>query len=206
MPLPVDFDARHFVLGKNKIEFDPVDASLIPARPRKNQHRVCRMTVVRRRVLIGIAVALVAQAALAQASATAREKAAADAVARFIEQTREKNGLPRLRRINDKHLRADACRRGARGDKSLGRSDGIGPPEKVGTLSALWYSTLDPMQPPSELAEWAKGPDQKYEQPHRFAVGVCLISTSSSAEQQYWIDVGTYMSAIRSILHIPTWD
>ncbi|HEV2469567.1 MAG TPA: hypothetical protein VGS78_10255 [Candidatus Sulfotelmatobacter sp.] len=176
------------------------------------------MTVVRRYVLIGAAIVVAAQAALAQASTAAREKAAADAVAKFIEQTRERKGLPRLQRINDKHLRADACRRLGGGDKSLGSSDGIGPPEKVGTLSAFWYSTLDPTQPPPELAEWAlnptepplpewaKVPDVKYEQPRRFAVGVCLNSRSDSTEQRYWIDVGTYMSAIKSILNIPTWD
>lgn len=155
---------------------------------------------------MSLAVVLASQGGLAQQSVSGREKYAADTVAKFIETARKHNGLPKLRRIRDRHLRVDACQRAAQGDQSLGQSSGIGPPEKVGTLSALWYSTLDPNQPPPELLEWAKGPEQKYEQPHRFAVGVCLVSVSGGAEQRYWIDVGSYMSAIESILNIPTWD
>ncbi len=154
---------------------------------------------------MSLAVILAPSLALAQQSTSAGEKAAATALAKYIEQVRERSGLPRLRRIKDRHLREDACRRAAKGDKSSDRSDGI-TPEKVGTLSALWYSTLTPTEFPSQLTDWAKGPDQKYEQPHRFAVGVCLVGAPNGAEQRYYIDVGTYMSAIKSILNIPTWD
>ena len=164
------------------------------------------MSVIGRFSLVSLSVVLAWQGALAQETSTSKEKAAANAIAKFVEQVRKESGRPQLRRINDRHLRDDACRRAARGDKSLGDSTGIGPPEKVGTLSAFWYSTLDPGRPPRELLEWAKGPDQKYEQPHRFAVGVCLVKGQDNAEQRYWIDLGTYMSAIKSILNIPTWD
>ena len=156
--------------------------------------------------LVSVSVILAWQGALAQETSAAKEKAAVNAIAKSVEQARRESGLPQLRRINDRHLRDDACRRATRGDKSTGWSTGIGPPEKVGTLSAFWYSTLDPSQPPQELMAWARGPEQKYEQPHRFAVSVCLGSSPDNVEQRYWIDVGTYMSAIKSILNIPTWD
>jgi len=152
------------------------------------------------------AIAIISQAVWAQQSVSVNERAAADAVAKFVERAREQSGLPKLRRIKDRYLRPDACRRARGGETSVGRSTGTGPPEKVGMLSALWYSTLDPNQPPAELLEWAKGPARQYEQPHRFAVGVCLVSAAKDSEQQYWIDVGTYMSAIKSLLNAPTWD
>jgi hypothetical protein len=152
-----------------------------------------------------MAIVLAAQTALAQTSFAAKEKEAADGLAKFIAQTREEARLPRLRRIHDRHLRADACRRAGRGDRSVGGSTGISP-EKVGTLSVSWFSTLDPSRPPLELAGWAKGPDPRYEQPRRFAVGVCLVNTPDHAELRYYIDVGTYMSAIKSILNAPMWD
>ena len=152
------------------------------------------------------AIAIISQAVWAQQSVSVDEKAAADAVAKFVERARAQSGLPKLRRIKDRYLRPDACRRARRGETSVGRSAGIGPPEKVGMLSALWYSTLDPDRPPAELLEWAKGPARQYEQPHRFAVGVCVVSAAKDSERQYWIDVGTYMSAIKSLLNVPTWD
>lgn len=165
------------------------------------------MTAVSRLILSSLAtIALISQTVGAQQSVSVNEQAAADAVAKFVERAREENGLPKLRRIRDRYLRPDACRRARGGDKSVGRSTGIGPPEKVGMLSAIWYSTLDPNQPPAELLEWAKGPARQYEQPYRFAVGVCLVSAAKDSEQQYWIDVGTYMSAIKSLLNVPTWD
>lgn len=164
------------------------------------------MRAIRRSVLVSLSVVFAPKLLLAQ-SVAARERAAADSVAKVIENVRSQNGLPKLRRIRDKHLRADACRRAIRGEKLRDRNaTPFGPSEKVGTLDTLWYSTLDPNQPPPELLEWARGPDRRYEQPHRFAVGVCLTGMSGSAEQRYWIDVGTYMSAIRSILNMPTWD
>jgi hypothetical protein len=164
------------------------------------------MVAVRTFIAMSLAVIFSAHVLLAQESLGVKERAAADAVAQFIVRSRAQNGLPKLRRIKDGHLEAEARRRAKQGDKSLGASDGIGPPEKVGTLSAMWYSTLDPAQPPPELLDWAKGPGQQYEQPHRFAVGVCLVIASEHSEQRYWIVVGTYMSAIKSMLNIPTWD
>ena len=165
-----------------------------------------RMIVIRRCVLVSLAAVFATKAVLAQESVAAKEKTAANKVATFIEQVRQQNSLPKLRRIGDKHLRADACGRAMRGEKLRDRSATPFGPEKVGTLSTFWYSTLDPNQPPPELLEWAKGPDAKYEQPHRFAVAVCLFTTSDGAEQRYWVDVGTYMSAIKSILVAPMWD
>jgi hypothetical protein len=166
------------------------------------------MTAIGKFCSMSLAAAIVfaSQTALAQQPVSVKEKAAANAVARFVEQARQQNGLPKLRRIEDRQLRKDACHRATKGDKSLGQSTGIGPPEKVGMLSALWYSTLDPGQLPPELLEWAKGPGPQYEQPHRFAVGVCLVSTAEQSQERYWIDVGTYMSAVKSILNMPTWD
>jgi len=160
---------------------------------------------VRTFIAMGLGVVLASHVAWAQESLGAKERAAADTVAQFIARSRAQNGLPKLRRIKDGHLQAEACRRAKQGDKSLGDSTGIGPPEKVGILSAMWYSTLDPDQPPPELLDWAKGPGQQHEQPHRFAVGVCLVIASEHSEQRYWIVVGTYMSAIKSMLNIPTW-
>ena len=164
------------------------------------------MVAVRTFIVMSLAVIFSAHVLLAQESLGAKERAAADTVAQLIARCRAQNGLPKLRRIKDGHLEAEARRRAKQGDKSIGNSDGIGPPEKVGTLSAIWYSTLDPDQPPPELLDWAKGPGQQYEQPHRFAVGVCFVVASEHSEQRYWIVVGTYMSAIKSMLNIPTWD
>ena len=163
-----------------------------------------RMGVMSRFVLAGVVLTL--QTAFGQQSIPKKEKAAGDAVARLVEQIRRENGIPKLRRIEDRYLRPDACRRATRNDKVPGQTAGIGPPEKVGMLSVFWYSTVDPGQPPPELVQWAKGPAPQYEQPHRFSVGVCLISTPEYPEQRYWIDIGTYMSALRSLLNVPTWD
>ena len=150
--------------------------------------------------------ALASQMGLAQQPLSVKEKVAANAVAKLVEDTRRESGLRRLRRISDHYLRQDACSRAKKRDKSSGQSTGIGPPEKVGMISALWYSTLDPNHPPPELLKWAKGPEAKYSQPHRFAVSVCLVRTAADSEERYWIDVGTYMSAIESLLNVPTWD
>jgi hypothetical protein len=162
------------------------------------------MGLVGKLVLAGAVIAL--QSAFGQQSVSEREKAAGDAVAKFVKRVRGENGVPKLRRIEDRYLRPDACRRATRNDKLPGQTTGIGPPQKVGMLSVFWYSTLDPNQPPPELLQWAKGPAPQYEQPHRFSVGVCLMSISGDSEQRYWIEVGTYMSAIKSLLNIPTWD
>jgi hypothetical protein len=151
-------------------------------------------------------IAFAPQRAAAQQPVSVKEKSAEEAVAKFVEQVRIQNGLARLRRIKDGHLRQDACHRAREGNKSHGQSTGIGPPEKVGTLSVLWYSTLDPSQPPPELLAWAKGPGPQWEQPQRFSVGVCLVTTTVDPSERYWVDVGTYMGAIKSLLNLPTWD
>jgi hypothetical protein len=155
---------------------------------------------------LAASVVLASQIGFAQPPLSVKEKVAANAVANHVEKARKEGGLPKLRRISDHHLRQDACNRAKKVDKSSGQSDGIGPPEKVGMMSALWYSTLDPSQPPPELLKWAKGPEPQYSQPHRFGVGVCVVSTPEDPEERYWIDVGTYMSAIESLLNAPTWD
>jgi len=73
-------------------------------------------------------------------------------------------------------------------------------------LAVFWYSTHDYSRLPPELLEWAKGPGPQYETPHRFAVGVCLVSATKQSEQQYWVEIGTYMSAIKSLFYGPLWD
>ena len=158
------------------------------------------------RLGLAAAVVLTSQIGLTQQPLSVKEKAAANAVAKLVEESRKEKGLPKLRRISDHHLQQDACDRARKGDQSSGQSTGIGPPEKVGMMSALWYSTLDPNQPPPELLKWGKGPGPRYSQPHRFAVGVCVVSTPEHPEKRYWIDVGTYMGAIESLLNAPTWD
>jgi hypothetical protein len=157
------------------------------------------------RFCLAVSLVLASHTGLAQ-PLSAKEKVAANAVAKFVENARTEGGLPKLRRISDRHLRQDACDRAKKGDKSSGQSTGIGPPEKVGMLSAFWYSTPDPNQPPAELLKWAKSPEPQYSQPHRFAVSVCLVNTTPDSKERYWIDIGTYMSAIESLLNVPTWD
>lgn len=164
------------------------------------------MEAICKSILITLATILLSQCVLAQHADLAKEKAIEEVVARYIRDAREKSGLPKLHRIEDAHLRADACSRARRSDKSLGQSSGIGPPEKVGTLSAFWYSTLDPNQLPQELSNWAKGLEKRHEQPHRFAVGVCFFNKPDGSEERYYIDAATYMGAVKSILNIPTWD
>ncbi|MGA9392684.1 MAG: hypothetical protein WBV69_19805 [Candidatus Sulfotelmatobacter sp.] len=160
--------------------------------------------VVRKLVLAVLLVTL--QTAFAQQSITNQEKTAEDVVAKLVAEIRKQGRLPELRRIRDRYLRPDVCQRGAQGHKSPGRSTGIGPPEKVGMLSVFWYSTPDPNRPPPEFLDWIKGPAPQYEQPHRFSVGVCLFSNPEQPEARYWIEVGTYMSTVKSIINVPTWD
>jgi hypothetical protein len=155
--------------------------------------------------LVAAALLVISQTAIAEPPASAKEKAAADSVARFVEQVRKQKGLSKLRRISDLRLRQDACNRAKKDDRSEGHRDGIiGVAEKVGTISAFWYSTADPNQPPAELPDWVTKP--QWSEPHRFAVGVCLLGTAGESGERYWIDVGTYMSAIESLLNVPTWD
>jgi len=141
--------------------------------------------------------------ALAEQPLSPEEEAAANVVARFVEQSRREKGLPKLRRISDHRLRRDACERAKKDDKTTGQADGFAG-EKVGTISAFWYSTEDPTQVPPELVEFAT--TQKWSEAHRFAVGICLLSASGEHHLRYWVDVGTYMTAFRSLLNVPTWD
>ena len=162
-----------------------------------------------RRASLAVALGLIlasSSGAAQQHPPSGKEKQAAEIVAKLVEQTRSQNKLPRLRHINDHYLQGDICSRAAKGDGSnKGQSTGIGPPEKVGMLSVLWYSTSDPNRLTPELEELAKGPAHQYEQPRRFAVAVCL-STTSNHEERYWIEVGTYMSAVKSLLNAATWE
>ena len=90
-------------------------------------------------VVLGAALALTSQIEFAEQPLSVKEKVAANAVAKLVENARKENGLPRLRRISDHHLRQDACSRAKKGDKSSGQRDGIGPPEKVGMDVGRWY-------------------------------------------------------------------
>jgi hypothetical protein len=154
---------------------------------------------------LACAIALASQVGAQQAAST-KEKVAADSVAKFVEQVRDQNGLSKLRRIEDLHLREDACRRATKGDKSPGKSTGIGPPEKVGMLSVLWYSTIDPNQPAPELVDWTKRSQSWGGEPHRFAVAACLAAATEHSEERYYLDIGTYMSAIKSFFYRAVWD
>jgi hypothetical protein len=66
-------------------------------------------------------------------------------------------------------------------------------------ISYVSYSTQDPHQPTPELLAWATR--KEHSEPRRLAVGVCFVRTAQETEGRYWIDVGSYMGAIKSFFY-----
>lgn len=145
-----------------------------------------------------------------------QEKKAEESVARLIESLRKQKGLSKLSLIDDAHLREDACgsaKRG-RGTGALNSAPGgkiwipSGVFGDVGNLSTFSYETSNPAEGPPDLQEWATLSDYWGSKPKRFGVGVCFAQTTAYPEGTYWIDVGYYMSAIKTFLYRVTfmWD
>jgi hypothetical protein len=146
----------------------------------------------------------------------AKETNAGEDVVKLVEALRRQKGLPKLHRIYDPKLREDACesaKRG-RGTGSLylpGTTTLMVPSgilHDVGNLSRFSFTTANPNQLSPELQIWATQQTYDSEAPHRFGVGVCFASTTEHPEGTYWIDIGCYMSAIKTFLYRATfmWD
>ena len=145
----------------------------------------------------------------------AKEADAEKTVAKLVDALRQQNGLPKLHRIYNPHLREDACESAKRG-----RGRGLiyfsptnvmmpsGVFGDVGNLSTFSYSTANPNEFPPDFQVWATQRDYYSRVPHRFGVGVCFSSTTEHPEGMYWIDVGYHMSAIKTFLYRVTfmWD
>ena len=152
-----------------------------------------------------------------QTSISDKEKKAQQEVIKLVETLRQQKGLPKLSRFGDPRLREDACESAKRGE---GRGIFYFPPGSanrvvpdgifgdVGNLSTISYMALNPSQPSSELLNWATLSSYEAREPHRFGVGVCFVTTPQYPEGMYWIDVGYYMSAIKTFLYRVTfmWD
>ena len=146
----------------------------------------------------------------------AKETKAEQDTVKVLEALRQQKGLPKLRRIHDPRLREDACesaKRG-RGTGSLylpGTTNVMIPSGifgDVGNLSTLSFTTANPNQLSPELQIWATQKTYNSRPPYRFDVGVCFVSTTEHPEGTYWIDIGYYMSAIKTFLYRVTfmWD
>ena len=144
------------------------------------------------------------------------ETKAEEDIVKVLEATRQQKGLPRLRRIHDPRLREDACESAKRGrgtgslylpgtTKVMLPSGLLGD---VGNLSTFSFTTANPNQLSPELQIWATQQTYYSEAPQRFGVGVCFVSTTEHPEGTYWIDIGYYMSAIKTFLYRATfmWD
>jgi hypothetical protein len=128
------------------------------------------------------------------------EKNAAESVARLVLETRRQSKLSKLGRIEDTQLRADACKRAQRDDTRTWEGAISG---KVGSISGVAYATTDPSRPVPELLSFAVR--KEHWEAHRFAVGVCFVQNSEYPAGKYWIDVGSYMSAIEAFFQRPFW-
>ena len=147
---------------------------------------------------------------------TANETKAEESTTKLLEVLRQQKGLPKLHRIHDSHLREDACESAKRG-KGTGSlyfpsTTNLMMPSgilgDVGNLSTFSFTTTNPNQLSPELQIWATQQTYNSEAPHRFGVGVCFVSTPEHPEGTYWIDIGYYMSAIKTFLYQVTfmWD
>jgi hypothetical protein len=94
----------------------------------------------------------------------AKEKKAEEDVVKLVETFRQAQGLPKLHRINDPHLREGACESAKRssGTKLVHLAPGTtnvvvpsGIVGDVGNLSTFSYMAVDPSQPSVELKAWA---------------------------------------------------
>ena len=142
-----------------------------------------------------------------QQAAPIAENAAADQIAIQVQQVRQQSGLPKLRRIHDARLRAQACDRAEHGDESITITTGFFR-EKVGTTSCLLYSTSDPQRASPKLIEWAeeKTESERDWTARRLAVGVCFRRTAEHPEGRYWVCAAKYLSAIKSFFYGFVWD
>jgi hypothetical protein len=146
----------------------------------------------------------------------AQEKKAEESVAKLIESLRKQKGFSKLGLIHDAHLREDACESAKRGQGTgaLNSAPGgkiwipSGVFGDVGNLSTFSYQTSNPAEAPPDLQKWATLSDYWGREPKRFGVGVCFANTTAHLEGTYWIDVGYYMSAIKTFLYRVTfmWD
>jgi hypothetical protein len=146
-----------------------------------------------------------------------KETNAEEDVVILVEALRRQKGLPKLHRIRDPKLREDACESAKRGGGTgsvylaPGTTNVMGPSGilgNVGNLSTFSYTASNPNQLSPELQMWATQTTYDSEGPHRFGVGVCFVKTTEHPEGTYWIDVGYYMSAIKTFLYRVTfmWD
>jgi hypothetical protein len=143
---------------------------------------------------------VVSQIAVAEQPPSEKERAAADVIARVVQQTRQQRGLSKLGLIEDTQLRADACKRAQRDDAGTWEGAISG---KVGSICGVAYSTTDPSHPVPELLFFAVR--KEHWEAHRFAVGVCFVQTSAYPAGKYWIDVGSYMSPIEAFVQRLFW-
>jgi hypothetical protein len=138
-----------------------------------------------------------------------RETKAEQDIVKGLEVLRRQKGLPKLLRIHDPRLRVDACesaKRG-RGTGSLylpGTTNLVIPSGifgDVGNLSTFSFATTNPNQFSADLQIWATQEAYNSERPNRFGVGVCFVSTAEHPDGAYWIDIGYYMSAIKTFFY-----
>jgi hypothetical protein len=150
-------------------------------------------------------------------TSTARETKAEEDTVKVLETLRRQKGLPKLRQIHDPRLREDACESAKRG-KGTGSLYFPGTTKvmlmpagifgDVGNLSTISFTTANPKQFSPELEIWATQQTYFSNVPYRFGVGVCFVSSTEHPEGTYWIDIGYYMSAIKTLLYRVTfmWD
>ena len=155
-----------------------------------------------RRIAHGTAIAGIAlygwQVAISQQLRPDLESRAADTVAAEVDQIRSQNNLPKLARINDPHLHEDSCKRAQDGAKSWRKVDGVFVRDGAVTLSHFSYSTEDPTHVEPEFESWAR---HEMRDARRFAVGVCLVTSSQEPDGRYWIDVISSMGATKSFFY-----
>ena len=145
-----------------------------------------------------------------------KETKAEKDIVRVLGALRQQKGLPKLRRVYDPRLREDACESAKRGrgtgslyfpgTTSLWIPSGI--LGDVGNLSRFSFTTANPDELSSEAQIWATQQTYDSEPPRRFGVGVCFVGTTEHPEGTYWIDIGYYMSAIKTFFYRVTfmWD
>jgi hypothetical protein len=144
----------------------------------------------------------------------AKETKAEEDIVKGLEVLRRQKGLPKLRRIHDPRLRQDACESATRG-RGTGSLYFPGTTNlmipfgifgDVGNLSTFSFKTADPSQFSPELQIWATRQAYCSQAPNRFGVGVRFVSTTEHPGGTYWIDIGYYMSAIKTFLYRFIWD
>ena len=128
-----------------------------------------------------------------QESGSSAEKQAADKVAEEVQHAREQAKLGKLIRIEDAHVRENACARAESGAASW--QMGCGVFARNGVIDCFSYSTSDPSQVVPELLAWAT---HESRDPRRFAVGVCATPTTENGGERYWVEVNSYMGATKS--------